>query len=118
LSRRLPWRLHMHDPSTSMFVVFEVSGGLEPAYPPPPIRLVWRALLRMHDALTSGTAFGRLRLSGLFLVTYSALAYAALCRVARRERPVRWGFASGPPSRASLHRAAQGMPYAVALLNV
>jgi hypothetical protein len=49
--------------------------------------------MRGHSALKSDFAFGRSRLSGFFLGTYSAFAYAALCRVARRERPARWTFA-------------------------
>lgn len=38
-------------------------------------------------------------------------------RVARRERPARWGFAAEARARVALHRAALCMPYAAALLN-
>jgi hypothetical protein len=43
--------------------------------------------------LTSDFAFGESHLSGLFVGTYSGFAYAALCRVARREWPARCTFA-------------------------
>ena len=55
-------------------------------------------------------------LSGLFLGTYSAVPYAALCRVVQRVRPVRCAFAVESSVEMAVHRAAQGMPYGVALL--
>jgi hypothetical protein len=51
------------------------------------------------------------------LSSYSPVPYAAPCRVARRVRPVRCGSATELSTRASLHRAAEGMPWAGALLN-
>ena len=86
--------------------------------PPPLTPSVSRALLRMHNAVTSEFALGRSRLSGLFLGTYSAFAYAALCRVARCEPPARCTFADWRAGRHSLHRAIYGMPYGGALLKV
>ena len=61
----------------------------------------------MHNALTSGFTFRLSRLSGLFLGTYSALPYAALCRVVQRVRPVRFAFAveSSVEIAVQLHRA-------------
>jgi hypothetical protein len=70
----------------------------------------------MHNALTSGFTFRLSRLSGLFLGTYSALPYAALCRVAQRVRPVRCGFAV----EYSVEGRCVGQPsasHAVALIN-
>jgi hypothetical protein len=55
--------------------------------------------------------------SGLFLGTYSALPYAAPCRVAPRTRPVSCGFAVEASAGWPVHRAAQAMPYAGALIK-
>jgi hypothetical protein len=55
---------------------------------------------------------------GVFLGTCSAFAYAALCRVPRRVRPLRCGFAAVSTVDGPLHRACPVLPYAHALLNV
>ncbi len=55
--------------------------------------------------------------SGLFIGTYSAVPYAALCRVVPRTRHVRCGFAIESPVDMAAHGAARGMPYAGALLK-
>ena len=57
------------------------------------------------------------RFSGLFIGTCSTVPYAALRRVAQRVRPVRCAFAVESSVEIAVHRAGQGMPYAVALLS-
>jgi hypothetical protein len=90
--------------------------------PPPPLSNRWLARF-VHRAQAPGQRFrvwgeveGR-RFSGLFIGTYSAVPYAALCRMGQRVRPVRCAFAVESSVEIAVHRAAQGMPYAVALLN-
>ena len=71
---------------------------------------VFERLLRTHRPLTS--MFGRrlLCLWGLFVGSYSALAYAAYARWRGRGRPARCGFAVKVGSGEALHRHALCMP--------
>jgi hypothetical protein len=106
---------------TSAFVGLVTRWSRDAPEPPPPLKR-WSARL-VHRAQASDQRFRvwprcrRSGLSGLFLGTCSTLPYAALCRVAPRTQLVRWGFAAGSSVDEPLHRAALGMPHAVALLN-
>jgi hypothetical protein len=78
--------------------------------PPPPLER-WLARL-VHRAQAPGQRF-RVRtevedrgFSGLFIGTYSPVPYAALCRVARRVRPIRSAFAIEFQVDEALRRAA------------
>jgi hypothetical protein len=90
--------------------------------PPPPLKR-WSAPL-VHRAQAPDqrfrvrTSVWNCRFSGLFIGTYSAVPYAALCSVAPRTRPVRCGFVIESPVGMAAHRAARGMPYADGLLKV
>ena len=80
----------------------------------PPGRRGWHGLL-LRDRLSGRAQLGP---PGLLLGTYSALPYAAPCRVALRVRPVRCRFAVGSSDEVAMHRAARGTPYAGALFKV
>jgi hypothetical protein len=90
--------------------------------PPPPLkrwsaRLVHRALAPDRHFRVRASAL-RSRFSGLFLGTYSVLPHAAPCRAAPRTRSLRSGFALESAIEVSLRGAAQGMPDAIALVNI
>jgi hypothetical protein len=91
---------------------------LSHSYPPPPLKR-WSARL-VYGAWAPDQRF-RVRaevedrgFSGLFLGTYAALPHAATCSVAPRTRPIRWRFVVESSVEVTMHRAAQGMPYAPA----
>ena len=111
----------MHGTTTSTFAFTEVRAACEPTEPPPLLKR-WSASL-VHRARAPDQRFRvplrwrRWGLSGLFIGTYSAVPYAALCRVAQPVRHVRCPFAVESPVELVMHRAAEGMPLAVALIN-
>ncbi len=90
--------------------------------PPPPLKR-WSARLVHREQAPDQRFRARTEVedrgfSRLFLGTYSALPYAAPCRVAPRTRPVRCYFAVESSVEVTMHRAAQGMSYATALLSL
>ena len=122
LSSAAPGRLCMHGATTSTFALTEVLAAREPTEPPPPLER-WSARL-VHGVQPADQRFRvrasvrSRRLSGLFLGTCSPFAYAALCRLASRTLSLRCGFAVESSGEVMVRRAAQCMPYALALLNV
>ena len=84
LSRRPPWRCIGATMVTSTFAEFDAAAYGELAKPPPVVRLVLRALLRIHNAVTSGLALGlppKIRVSGAFSRGLINPAYACARRV-------------------------------------
>ena len=122
LSRRVPYAVHLRGALTGHFVGSVARRSHDGREPPPPLkrwsaRLVPRA--QAPDQRFRVRSMGRkCRLSGLFLGTYSPVPYAAPCRLAPRTRPVRCRFAVESLDEVKMRRAARGMPYATALLNV
>jgi hypothetical protein len=106
---------------TSEFATVEARSRRKLMIPPPPLKR-WSARL-VHRARAPGqrfrvrTSVWICRFSGLFIGTYSAVPYAALCRVASRTRSVHCVFAVESSVGVAVHRAAQGVLYAVALIS-
>lgn len=61
LSRRLPWRLPMHNLPTSHFVASVNQESRDSTWPPPPLSAVVRAPLPTHTSLTSMFASAKAR---------------------------------------------------------
>jgi hypothetical protein len=72
--------------------------------------------LRTHDGPAS-LRCRRSGLSGILLGTYSAVAPAALCSVARHVRPLRCGFATEDCGAEAPHGACPVKHYATAPLS-
>ena len=86
----------MHSPSTSTFALTEARVARQPTEPPPLVPLVLRALLRMHNALTSGFALGlvsKIRVSrGFFSGPYQRCIRMRMQGVRGEMWPVSRGF--------------------------
>ena len=111
LIRRLPYAAHTHEALTSDFigsVTRTVRDGLDP----PPLLKRWSAPLvpraqapdqrfRVRASVWKMPIF-----SGLFIGTYSAVSYAALCRVTRHPYGHSCAFTVESSVEIAVHRAA------------
>jgi hypothetical protein len=121
LSSAAPMRLHMHGATTSVFAPPEDWAAWNATVPPPPLKR-WEAPLAhraqaLEQRFRVRTEGRRSGLSGLFLGTYSALPFAAPCRLMPRTRHVCSGYAAKVLRFALPHSACTVLPYATALLN-
>ena len=113
----MPYAVHRHDVVTSGFVGFVTRWSCDAPEPPPLVHLVLRALLRMHNAMTSGFTLGfalKIRVSrGFFSGPYQSCVGMRMQDVRGEMRPVSCGSAatgtSMRPVDVELRRHAQGM---------
>jgi hypothetical protein len=78
----------------------------------------FRALFAYAQAADQQFWVGGLSFMGAIYGDLRSACVRSICRIARRERPARCTFAAEVPTRVAVHRAALGVPYAVALINV